>query len=374
MKRSVNLTIDGLKADGSQEMTILDAAKNLGIEIPTLCDAEGLSPSGNCRICVVEVEGSRTLVGACHTPISEGMVVHTRSQKVLDARRSTVELLLTAHTGPCVTDSEARECTLHKLAACLEVGSPRFRVRKPRFYSAEEGPYVLRDMSRCILCRKCVRACSEIAGQNVLGIAYRSFRSKVVAGFDVPLNTEVCKDCGICIEYCPTSALMWPEGMKRREGSAGKGAAKGGPAGSTDVKLLDLLKARQRTEGCLSAASLSQIAGSLGIAESEVYGVATFYGFLSTKLRGRNVIRICKSLPCYLKNGPMIIESVAKAIGIGPDETTADGTFSLELTSCIGACDQAPAMLVNDKVYGGLTPAKIADILKDPLFQAPSSL
>ncbi len=364
MKRSVNLTIDGLKASGSQETTILEAAKKIGIEIPTLCHAEELSVSGNCRICVVEVEGSRALVGACHTPISEGMVVHTRSQRVLDARRATVELLLSAHTGPCVSDSEARECTLHKLAADLEVGPPRFRVRRPRFYAAEEGPYVLRDMSRCILCRKCVRVCSEIAGWDLLATAYRSFGSKVVTGFDVPLTSEACRDCGLCIEYCPTSALMWPGGVKRREEGGKKGrAGHTVPGGSARTKLLDLLKSRQRTEGYLSAGSLSQIAGNLGIPESEVYGVATFYGFLSTKAQGRNVIRICRSLPCYMKNGPMIIESVAKTIGIGPGETTADGAFSLELTNCIGACDQAPAMLVNDKVYGSLTPAKIADIL-----------
>ena len=366
---NVTVTIDGVKVSGSPGTTILDAAEKAGIEIPRLCHQEGIKPSGNCRICVVEVEGSRTLVGSCHTPIAEGMVIQSRSARVLEARQATIELLLTGHTGTCVTDTEARECTLHKLASDLEVGPPRFHVKRPRLYGVEDvSPYVLRDMSRCILCRKCIRACQEVAGQNVYSMAYRGFGSKVVVDFDVPLNKEVCKDCGICIEYCPTSALMWPEGVKKREGAptAKKKAKTAGKVtdNGTREKLLNLLEERQRTDGSLSEASLSGIAGDLNLPLSEVYGVASFYAFLSTKPQGKNVIRICKSLPCYLKNAPMIMESVSQNIGIKPGQTTADGRFSFELTNCIGACDEAPAMLINDKVYGSLTSGKIADILK----------
>jgi len=366
---NVTVTIDGVKVSGSPGTTILDAAEKAGIEIPRLCHQEGIKPSGNCRICVVEVEGSRTLVGSCHSPIAEGMVIQSRSARVLEARQATIELLLTGHTGTCVTDTEARECTLHKLASDLEVGPPRFHVKRPRLYGVEDvSPYVLRDMSRCILCRKCIRACQEVAGQNVYSMAYRGFGSKVVVDFDVPLNKEVCKDCGICIEYCPTSALMWPEGVKKREGAptAKKKAKTAGKVtdNGTREKLLNLLEARQRTDGSLSEASLSGIAGDLNLPLSEVYGVASFYAFLSTKPQGKNVIRICKSLPCYLKNAPMIMESVSQNIGITPGQTTADGRFSFELTNCIGACDEAPAMLINDKVYGSLTSGKIADILK----------
>jgi NADH:ubiquinone oxidoreductase subunit E/ferredoxin len=366
---NVTVTIDGVKVSSSPGTTILDAAEKVGIEIPRLCHQEGIKPSGNCRICVVEVEGSRTLVGSCHTPIAEGMVIQSRSARVLEARQATIELLLTGHTGTCVTDTEARECTLHKLASDLEVGPPRFHVKRPRLYGVEDvSPYVLRDMSRCILCRKCIRACREVAGQNVYSMAYRGFGSKVVVDFDVPLNKEVCKDCGICIEYCPTSALMWPEGVKKREGAptAKKKAKTAGKVtdNGTREKLLNLLEARQRTDGSLSEASLSGIAGDLNLPLSEVYGVASFYAFLSTKPQGKNVIRICKSLPCYLKNAPMIMESVSQNIGITPGQTTADGRFSFELTNCIGACDEAPAMLINDKVYGSLTSGKIADILK----------
>ncbi len=366
MKESVSLTIDGTKVSADPEMTILEAAEKIGIEIPRLCHQEGIKPSGNCRICVVEVEGSRTLVGSCHTPVAKGMVVRTRSERVLEARRATIELLLTGHTGACVIDIDARECTLHKLASDFEVGPPRFHVKRPRLYAPEEGPYVLRDMSRCILCRKCIRACAEIAGQDVYSMAYRGFGSKVVVDFDIPLDKEVCKDCGICIEYCPTSALRWPEGVKKRKAPLKKKGAKAASVGQngTRERLLALLEARQRTDGSITQAAMTEIAQDAAVTLSEVYGVATFYSFLSTKPRGKHVIRVCKSLPCYLENAPMILESVAASIAISPGETTADGRFSFELTNCIGACDQAPAMLVDDKVYGNLTPGKIGDILK----------
>ncbi|MEE8414418.1 MAG: NADH-quinone oxidoreductase subunit NuoE [Dehalococcoidales bacterium] len=129
-------------------------------------------------------------------------------------------------------------------------------------------------------------------------------------------------------------------------------------------ELLVLLKEAQRKDGYLSEKVMSDLAEALEMSKSDVFGVATFYSFLSTKPTGRNVIRICRSLPCYLKNYQAIVESVAGEIGIDPGETTADGRFTFELTNCIGACDKAPAMLINDEVHGNLTPEKISQILK----------
>ena len=134
--------------------------------------------------------------------------------------------------------------------------------------------------------------------------------------------------------------------------------------GEGQENLLVLLEDVQRKFGYLSGECLTEVAESLGLSVSDVYGVATFYSFLSTKPRGRNVIRICKSLPCYLKNSRTIIESVQDKLGIKPGETTPDGKFSFELTNCIGACDKAPAMLINEDVHGDLTPEKILQILK----------
>ncbi len=135
--------------------------------------------------------------------------------------------------------------------------------------------------------------------------------------------------------------------------------------GENRQQLLEVLKEEQDRFGYLSGDSLVEIAKSLGLPLSEAYGVATFYSFLSTKPQGRHVIRICKSLPCFLKNYQTIVESVSREIGIKPGENTADGRFSFELVNCIGACDKAPAMMINHDVYGDLTAGKISQILRD---------
>ena len=129
--------------------------------------------------------------------------------------------------------------------------------------------------------------------------------------------------------------------------------------------LLILLVEAQNKFGYLSEELIAELTESVDMSISDVYGVATFYSFLSTKPLGRNVIRICKSLPCFLKNSQTIIESVAKEIGIKPGETTHDGRFSFQLTNCVGACDKAPAMMINNDVHVDLTPKKISQILKE---------
>ena len=212
---NVMVNIDGRKLKVREGSTVLEAATANGITIPTLCHIQGQLPSGGCRVCVVEVAGSRTLMGACHTPVSAGMVVQTTTPGVIAARKVIVELMLTGHTGDCVNDTNAENCFLHNLASDYEVGAPRFNVKAPRFYPAEEGnPYVKRNLSKCILCRKCVRVCRDMAGKNILSIGYRGFRSKVVAGFDEPLTSESCRDCGVCVEHCPTGALSAASGLK----------------------------------------------------------------------------------------------------------------------------------------------------------------
>ena len=129
--------------------------------------------------------------------------------------------------------------------------------------------------------------------------------------------------------------------------------------------LLLRLKETQGESGHLSDEVMRELAESLGVTVSEVYGVATFYSFLSTRPQGRNVIRACKSLPCCLKDSRMIVSSIEDVIGIGVGETTPDGRFSFELVNCIGACDNAPAILINDDLHAGLTPSKISEILKN---------
>lgn len=130
-------------------------------------------------------------------------------------------------------------------------------------------------------------------------------------------------------------------------------------------KLLVLLKKAQEEFGYVPKESIVEIAKSLNATVSEVYGVVTFYSFLSAKPLGRNIIRVCRSLPCFLKNSETIIKSVTEELGISPGETTTDGRFSLELTNCIGVCDEAPAMMINSDIHLNLTPEKIAHILKE---------
>ncbi len=133
--------------------------------------------------------------------------------------------------------------------------------------------------------------------------------------------------------------------------------------GKGQENLLELLKEAQGKFGYLPENIIVELAESLEIPTSEVYGVATFYSFLATRPQGRNVIRVCQSLPCLLKNSQMIIESVEEELGIGPAGTTPDGRFSLQLINCIGRCDEAPAMMINNDVHGGLNPEKVARIL-----------
>jgi NADH-quinone oxidoreductase subunit E len=129
-------------------------------------------------------------------------------------------------------------------------------------------------------------------------------------------------------------------------------------------QLLQMMKETQEKSGYISEEAMGHMAETLQLPIGDVYGAATFYSFLSTKPLGRHVIRICKSVPCVLQNGETLIETIGKELGIAPGETTPDGRFSFELTNCIGACDQAPAMLVDDEVYGDLTAEKIREILQ----------
>ena len=207
----VDLTINGAQITGSQGQTILEVARENGIDIPTLCYRPELKPIGACRICVVEVEGSRTLVGSCHTPIAPGMVIQTHSPKVLATRRVIIELLLASHCGTCFMCDKANICELRKLAAELDVGLPQFQIKR-RYYPKEDiSPYLVRDLTKCILCRRCVRACAEIAGQNVFSAGYRGFGSKIVVDYDQPIDKEVCRDCDVCVSFCPTGALSKPK-------------------------------------------------------------------------------------------------------------------------------------------------------------------
>jgi NADH:ubiquinone oxidoreductase subunit E/Pyruvate/2-oxoacid:ferredoxin oxidoreductase delta subunit len=284
------------------------------------------------------------------------MVVRTNTPKVAQARAAAVELMLAAHTGDCVLDPNADRCRLHNLAADRQVGAPRFLIPKPRFYPREDGnPFVVRDLKKCIMCRKCVTACREIAGRNVLAVGYRGFQSKIVFGLDEALAGDECRDCGICVEHCPTGALSGPVAPKKARPPLRDSA----PAG-----LLPALKSEVAARGFLSREAMEEAARKSGVSLSEVFGVASFYSFLP-RAEAANRIRICRCVPCEMQGAETILRTLKEELGIGPGETTADGRFAIEVVGCIGACDQAPAILINDRLYGGLTADKLKAILKD---------
>ena len=206
--QEIELTINGKRVRAREGMTILDAATENGIDIPTLCHTSVLShPIGACRICVVEVEGSRTLPASCHTPVRPGMVIHTHSPKVLKSRRMIVELLLANHTAECHMCDKANACELRQIAADLGVAISRFDGQR-RFYQIEDvSPWIVRDLTKCILCRRCVYVCNEVRQGKVFSVAYRGFETKIVSDLDEPLTKEICEDCDACIQVCPVGAL-----------------------------------------------------------------------------------------------------------------------------------------------------------------------
>jgi len=204
---NVSITIDGSKLSGREGMTILEVARGNGIYIPTLCYSPQLTPIGACRVCVVEVEGSSTLAASCHTPIVQGMVIYTHSPQVVEARRTIVELLLASHPDNCLVCDKANICELRKIAADLEVGLPRFRNKRHYYPIDDSNPFIERDLTKCILCGKCIRACQELSVVGAIDYAYRGFQSKPATLFDQPLKESSCESCGLCVSMCPVGAL-----------------------------------------------------------------------------------------------------------------------------------------------------------------------
>ena len=217
MAKDITVTLNGEIVKGRQGMSILELAKECGVEIPTLCYHSELSPIGACRVCVVEIEGAKNLAASCHTPVQEGMAIKTDSPKVIEARRIIVELLLSSHSGDCLFCTKANMCELRKLAADLGVGSSRFRPKK-RFYPPEEDcPWIYRDMTKCILCYRCVLACRDLAKKGVLSCGYRGFKNKVISGLDNPLDKDFCRLCEECVRVCPVGAMAKPDRRFRKK-------------------------------------------------------------------------------------------------------------------------------------------------------------
>jgi len=205
---TVNITIDGQTYEAQSGQTILDVAREHELDIPTLCYHKDLSPTGNCRMCVVEVKGGRFLLAACVTPVWEGMDIQTRSDKVLHDRKLTLELMLANHPQDCITCDVSGDCELQDLAYEYKAEAPAWGSKGTRYQvDSDPNPFIRVDMNRCILCRRCVEACAEIQVRDVWGVAKRGFDEVIVAGAGTTMLEARCESCGQCVAYCPTGAL-----------------------------------------------------------------------------------------------------------------------------------------------------------------------
>lgn len=209
----VNITIDGKKVSIASGSTILEAAKSVGIDIPTLCymrlhNTEFKCQPASCRVCVVEVEGRRNLCPACATPVMEGMVIKTSSMRVLHARKKIVELMISDHPNDCLTCSKSGKCELQDLARKAGVVNLSLSGTKQSEYKVAVNKAIVRDMNKCIMCRRCEQMCSNIQSVHALSGVDRGFEAVVGTAFDESLDNTVCVGCGQCVAVCPVGALM----------------------------------------------------------------------------------------------------------------------------------------------------------------------
>ena len=200
----VTLTIDGKKVTVRKLSTILDAAKKLDIPIPTLCHHPDLFPYGGCRMCIVEIVGTRKPVTSCTTLVKEGMEVITTSPSLENLRKITLELILSDHPNDCMVCERAGDCKLQDLAYFYGISENRFMGERRTYTKEDLNPFITRDMEKCILCGQCVRVCDEIQGVGAIDFAYRGFRTKICPPYERDLN---CEFCGQCVAVCPTGAL-----------------------------------------------------------------------------------------------------------------------------------------------------------------------
>lgn len=205
----VQLTIDGKKIEVEEGTTVLNAARKAGIKIPTLCDHPKLSPYGGCRLCIVEVEGMRTLQTACTLPVSNGMVVKADTPKTAESRKFILSMLFSERNHFCMyCQVSGGECELQNAALAEGMDHWPLQPNWVNFPVDSSHPYFVLDHNRCILCRRCVRACAEMTGNFTLASENRGAHTMIIADYNVPLGESTCVSCGNCVQACPTGALI----------------------------------------------------------------------------------------------------------------------------------------------------------------------
>lgn len=204
---NVNIKINGQSMSVPADYTILQAAREAGINIPTLCYLKNVSQTGSCRMCVVEVKGARNLQAACVYPVSEGLEVMTNTPKVRNSRKVTLELLLSNHERKCLTCVRNRNCELQTLSDELGITDITYEGVRNEYEVDDLSPSIVRDNNKCVLCRRCVSACKNIQTVGVIDATERGFNTTIATAFNKPLSEVACVNCGQCIAACPVGAL-----------------------------------------------------------------------------------------------------------------------------------------------------------------------
>jgi bidirectional [NiFe] hydrogenase diaphorase subunit len=202
------LTIDDRLVSAREDESILDAARDNGIQIPTLCNLDGLSPVGACRLCMVEVKGSSRLFASCVTMVGEGMEVVTDSERLQKYRKTIVELLFSERNHVCAVCVSNGHCELQNLAQSLGVTHLTVPYRNPKLPVDASHERFVNDHNRCVLCQRCVRVCGEVEGAHTWDINGRGIGARVITDLNQPWgSSETCTGCGKCVQVCPTGAL-----------------------------------------------------------------------------------------------------------------------------------------------------------------------
>jgi NADP-reducing hydrogenase subunit HndD len=203
-----NVTINNISVSVPEGTTVLNAAKQAGINIPTLCYLEGLDAIGACRVCVVEVEGAKTLVASCSMPVTEGMKVKTNTTRVREARKTVIELLLSEHDGECQTCERNEDCELQEIASDLGIRDIKYTGAKTENAIDDSTPGIVRNNGKCIKCRRCVTVCNQVQGVGALFPQARGFKTVIGPAFSSKLDTVTCVQCGQCAAVCPVGAIV----------------------------------------------------------------------------------------------------------------------------------------------------------------------
>jgi len=211
----ITITLNGREVSGHPGMTILELAQESGVDIPTLCHDPQLSSVGACRVCLVEDERNGALLASCVAPIAPGMVINTTSERVIERRKTIVKLMLASHPDSCLVCDKGNRCRLRQIASDLDIGLVDLQ-RIPQMATIEDvNPFLERDLSKCILCAKCIRACQELVVEGAIDYFRRGFAAIPAALNNLPLENSECTFCGTCVALCPTGALMEKEGAYR---------------------------------------------------------------------------------------------------------------------------------------------------------------